>query len=78
MAPGARVHDEGEFDHSQNDKLRTCGFTRGDEEENVHEDCTELFGQSAADAHPCDQEVLLVEVDMRPFLIATVPRVTVR
>ncbi|KAG0514083.1 hypothetical protein BDA96_10G159300 [Sorghum bicolor] len=39
MAPGSRVHDEGDFDHSQNDELRMCGLTGDDEEDNVRKDC---------------------------------------
>lgn len=63
MAPGAGVHDEGEFDHSQNDELRMCGLTGDDEEDNVRDDCAELFCRSAADAHPCDQDAVPVDVD---------------
>ena len=66
MAPGSCVHDEGEFDHSQNDELRKCGLTGDDEEVNVREDYVKLFSQSAADALPCDEDVLplLVDVDV--------------
>jgi hypothetical protein len=63
MAPGAGVHDEGEFYHSQNDELRMCRLTGDDEEDNVRDDCAELFGRSAADAHPCDQDAVPVDVD---------------
>ena len=60
MAPGVGDADEGEFDHSQNDELRMCGLAGDDEEDDVHEDCAELFGRSAADPLPCDQDAVPV------------------
>ena len=60
MDPGTGADDEAEFDHSQNDELRMCGLAGHDEEE---EDCAELFGRCAADPHPCDQDVVPVDVD---------------
>ena len=49
MAPGAGRHDDGEFDHSQNDKLRMCGMAGDDEDDDVRENAIVLFGRSAAD-----------------------------
>jgi len=60
MALGVGDADEGEFDHSQNDELRMCGLAGDDEEDDVREDCAELFGRSAADPLPCDQDAVPV------------------
>ena len=60
MARGVGDTDEGEFDHSQNDELRMCGLAGDDEEDDVREDCAELFGRSAADPLPCDQDAVPV------------------
>ena len=60
MARGVGDADEGEFDHSQNDELRMCGLARDEEEDDVREDCAELFGRSAADPLPCDQDAVPV------------------
>ncbi|CAD6211066.1 unnamed protein product [Miscanthus lutarioriparius] len=60
MARGVGDADEGEFDHSQNDELRMYGLARDDEEDDVREDCAELFGWSAADPLPCDQDAVPV------------------
>jgi len=60
MAPNVGDADEGEFDHSQNDELRMCGLAGDDEEDDVREDCAELFGRSAADPLPCDQDAVPV------------------
>ena len=54
MAPGAGRHDDGEFDHSQNDELRMCGMAGDDEDDDVREDAVVLFGRSAADPLPVD------------------------
>ncbi|CAD6230660.1 unnamed protein product [Miscanthus lutarioriparius] len=54
MAPGAGRHDDGEFDHSQNDELRMCGMAGDDEDDDVREDAAVLFGRSAADPLPVD------------------------
>ena len=60
MARGVGDADEGEFDHSQNDELRMCGLAGDDEEDDVCEDCAELFGRSAVDPLPCDQDAVPV------------------
>ncbi|CAD6246158.1 unnamed protein product [Miscanthus lutarioriparius] len=60
MAPGVGDADEGEFDHSQNDELRMCGLAGDEEEDDVPEDCAKLFGRSAADPLPCDQDAVPV------------------
>ncbi|XP_066333587.1 zinc finger BED domain-containing protein RICESLEEPER 2-like [Miscanthus floridulus] len=60
MTPGVGDADEGEFDHSQNDELRMCGLAGDDDEDDVREDCAELFGRSAADPLPCDQDAVPV------------------
>ena len=49
MALGTGRHDDGEFDHSQNDELRMCGMAGDDEDDDVREDVAMLFGRSAAD-----------------------------
>ena len=54
MAPGSGRHDDGEFDHSQNDELRMCGMAGDDEDDDVREDTAVLFGRSAADPLPVD------------------------
>ncbi|CAD6255846.1 unnamed protein product [Miscanthus lutarioriparius] len=46
MALGAGRHDDGEFDHSQNDELRMCGMAGDDEDDVVREDAAVLLGVS--------------------------------
>ena len=62
MAPGAGRHNDGEFDHSQNDKLRMCGMAGDDEDDDVREDAAVLFGRSAADPLPVDDSDPPVDV----------------
>ena len=62
MAPGAGRHDDGEFDHSQNDELRMCGMAGDDEDDDVREDAAVLFGRSAADPLPVDDSDPPVDV----------------
>jgi len=62
MAPGAGRHDDGEFDHSQNDELRMCGMAGDDEDDDVREDAAMLFGRSAADPLPIDDSDPPVDV----------------
>ena len=62
MAPGAVRHDDGEFDHSQNDELRMCGMAEDDEDDDVREDAAVLFGRSAADPLPVDDSDPPVDV----------------
>ncbi|CAD6273342.1 unnamed protein product [Miscanthus lutarioriparius] len=58
MTPGIGDAEEGEFDHSQNDELRMCGLAGDDEQDDVREDCAELFGRSAVDPLPYDQDAV--------------------
>ena len=62
MALGAGRHDDGEFDHSQNDELRMCGMAGDDEDDDVREDAAVLFGRSAADPLPVDDSDPPVDV----------------
>ena len=62
MAPSAGRHDNGEFDHSQNDELRMCGMAGDDEDDDVREDAAVLFGRSAADPLPVDDSDPPVDV----------------
>ena len=62
MAPGVGRHDDGEFDHSQNDELRICGMVGDDEDDDVYEDTPVLFDRSAADPLPVDDSDPPVDV----------------